>query len=359
MNSIPITPSGHGRRKSRSRIVMPVVVLLVMIGVFGAGGYVGSGQAIGDKAEWRKTVHRPAEYNLSSELAAFQSTDGVPLKAWWLPAQPESTGLIARNSQGGVTNAPSSTEAAPAVNVILAHGRDMNRSGMLPRAVFLIHHGYNVLDVDLRDHGESGGNYITPGYREALDIIGGVAYIRGRGERGPIVVLGYSYGAVAALHATAQCPDIAAAIADSAFITPDDALKNVARHKGIPLKFKVGIWLARLPLLDRSVDLFFWLRTGVKLDRKKASGISAARRIHDQAVLIISGEQDWLAPPQNARTMYQETPTSHKDFLLVPGNHETTYSSAPEVYEAGVLGFLTQNVSRQVMPQTKCYPDED
>ena len=338
---------------------MPVVVLLVVIGVFGAGGYVGSSQGIGDKPEWRKTCHNPAEYNLNSELAAFQSTDGVPLKAWWLLAQPATTGLIARNPTSGVPDARSSTAAAPAMNVILAHGRDMNRSGMLPRAVFLIRYGYNVLDVDLRDHGESGGNYITPGYREALDVMGGVAYIRGRGERGPIVVLGYSYGAVAALHAAAQCPDITAAIADSAFITPDSVLKNVARHKGIPLKFKVGIWLAQLPLLDRSTDLFFWLRTGVKLDRNKASAITAARRIHDQPVLFISGEQDWLAPPQNARIMYQETPTSHKDFLLVPGNHNTTYSSAPELYEAKVLAFLTQNVSRRVMPKSECHPDED
>jgi len=331
-----------------------MVILLVLVGVLGVGGYVGSDQAIGNKPEWRKMVHRPAEYNLSSETVALQSTDGIPLKAWWLPAQQEDE--VTRGA--GVTQAGTPV-ALPSVNVILAHGRDMNRSGMLPRAAFLIRHGYNVLDLDLRDHGESGGNYITPGYREAFDIVGGVAHIRARGERGPIVVLGYSYGAVAALHAAARCPDINAVIADSAFITPDDVLKNVAHHQGIPLKYKVGIWMAQAPLLDRSADLFFRMRTGVKLDRQKISAIAAVRRIHDQSVLYISGQQDWLAPPQNARVMYEETPSTHKDFLLVPGNHNTTYSGAPELYETKVLAFLSQHVPRQVMAESRCRSEVD
>jgi alpha-beta hydrolase superfamily lysophospholipase len=104
-----------------------------------------------------------------------------------------AAGAIAKPGNRDMTQA-ASPEVPPAVNVILAHGRDMNRSGMLPRAAFLIRHGYNVLDLDLRDHGESGGNYITPGYREAFDVMGGVAHIRARGERGPIVVLGIPMG---------------------------------------------------------------------------------------------------------------------------------------------------------------------
>jgi pimeloyl-ACP methyl ester carboxylesterase len=336
------------------KAVATVAILLVLAGVFVIGGYVGSDQAIGNKPEWREMVHSPAEYNLCSETVSLQSTDGIQLRAWWLPAQLKEPG----HCESGMSK-PSSQDAFPAVNVILAHGRDMNRSGMLPRAAFLIRHGYNVLDLDLRDHGESGGNYITPGYLEAFDVMGGVAHIRARGERGPIVVLGYSYGAVAALHAAAQCSDIAAVVADSAFISPDDILKNVAHHKDIPLKYKIGVWMARIPLMDRSVDLVFRLRTGVKIDRQKSSAIAAARRIHDQAVLFVSGEQDWLAPPKNARLMYEETPSAHKDFLLVPGGHNTTYGGAPELYETNVLAFLSQYVSRQVMADSRCRPEED
>lgn len=247
----------------------------------------------------------------------------------------------------------------PSVNIVMAHGRDMNRSGMLARAAFLVHHGYNVLDMDLRNHGESGGNYTTPGSREALDILGGVAYLRSRGERGPIVAFGYSYGAVAALHAAAQCADVDAVVADSAFISPDDVLKNVVHEKAIPLKFRILLQFARLPLLDRSTDLMFRLRTGVKMDRDQASALAAVQRIHRQPILFISGEKDWLAPTENARRMYQKAPTARKDLVVIPGAyHNTTYYGATRpLYESGVLDFLSQNVSQGASSGAACKPD--
>jgi uncharacterized protein len=354
----PPTPASAAGEPRQRRILVPlVIVLAAALGLLGTGGYLGASQAIGEHPEWRKMIHTPADYDLSSEVVSFSSLDGIPLKAWWLPAQPAGPGVT--------EPAPASAQAQPAppvtpgVNIVMAHGRDMNRSGMLARAAFLVRHGYNVLDVDLRDHGESGGNYITPGSREALDILGGVAYLRSRGERGPIVAFGYSYGAVAALHAAAQCADVDAVVADSAFISPDDVLKNVVHQKTVPLKFRILLQFARLPLLDRSSDLMFRLRSGVKLDRNKASALAAVRRIHQQPILFISGEKDWLAPTQNARRMYQEAPTVHKDLVVIPGaNHNTTYYGAMRpLYESNVLDFLAQNVSRRAPFDAACTPD--
>jgi len=312
------------------------VVVVVALGMLGAGGYIGSSQAIGNHPEWRAIVHTPADFQLTSEIVAFSSTDGIPLKAWWLPAQSASEAVA---------------QSSPSINIVMVHGRDMNRSGMIPRAAFLVRHGYNVLDVDLRDHGESGGNYITPGSREALDILGAVAYLRQHGEHGRIVAFGYSYGAVAALHAAAQSNDIAAVIADSAFISPDDVLKNVANHPGIPLRFKIGLWFARLPLFDRSTNLMFRLRTGVKLDRKEVSAMAAVQRIRQQPVLFISGQDDWLAPTADTRRMFEAALTSHKRLLVISGaGHDSVYSVAPELYESGVLEFLAEDVRSRTLP---------
>jgi hypothetical protein len=57
--------------------------------------------------------------------------------------------------------------------------------------------------------------------------------------------------------------------------------------------------------------------------------------------------------------MYEETPSAHKEFLLVRGDHTTTYSGAPELYETNVLAFLSQYVSRQVMADSRCSAEED
>ena len=336
-----------------------VIVLAAALGLLGTAGYLGASQAIGEHPEWRKMIHTPADYDLSSEVVSFSSLDGIPLKAWWLPSQPAGAGETEPAPASASAQAQPASPVTPGANIVMAHGRDMNRSGMLPRAAFLVRHGYNVLDVDLRDHGESSGHYITPGSREALDVLGGVAYLRSRGERGPIVAFGYSYGAVAALHAAVQSADVDLVVADSAFISPDDVLKSVVHAKAVPLKFRILLQFARLPRLDRSSDLMFRLRTGVKLDRNTASALAAVRRIHQQPILFISGEKDWLAPTQNAQRMCQEAPTEHKALVVIPGaSHDTTYYGATRpLYESSVLGFLAQNVSQQGPFDAACTPD--
>lgn len=352
----PPAATSAGKPRPSKLLRLLVLTVVAAVGLLAIGGYVGASQGIGEHPEWRKMVRTPADYHLSSEVVSFSSVDGVPLKAWWLPAQPASAG--AGESALTSARAQPTSPALPTVNIIMAHGRDMNRSGMLARAAFLVRHGYNVLDVDLRNHGESGGNYNTPGSREALDILGGVAYLRRRGEPGPIVAFGYSYGAVAALHAAAQCAGVDAVVADSAFISPDDVLKNVVHEKAIPLKFRILLQFARLPLLDRSTDLMFRLRTGVKMDRDQASALAAVRRIQRQPILFISGEKDWLAPTENARRMYQEAPTAHKDLVVIPGAyHNTTYYGATRpLYESSVLDFLAQNVTQRTS-SAPCEPD--
>jgi hypothetical protein len=45
--------------------------------------------------------------------------------------------------------------------VLLFHGVSDNRSGVLGHAEFLLRHGYNIVMMDSRAHGESGGDMAT------------------------------------------------------------------------------------------------------------------------------------------------------------------------------------------------------
>ena len=108
--------------RSRARFGFGIAALSVMALLFYAFiGYLGSADMFGDHPRWRGMNRGPAYFGLRSDAVSFDSTDGIPLKGWWLPAP-----------------------GTPRGAVIIAHGIDQTRQVMLPRAVFLVHGGYDA-----------------------------------------------------------------------------------------------------------------------------------------------------------------------------------------------------------------------
>ena len=302
-------------------------ILLAFAGFYGAAGYLATNDVLREHPEWRRLIAAPADFGLNAEVVSFQSPDGIPLKAWWIPAAGAARG-----------------------NVVLAHGVGGNRSGMLSQAAFLVPHGYNALAVDLRKHGESGGRFYTSGYFEALDVLGAARYLRQRGERAPIAVLGHSYGAVAALHAAARSPEIAAVISDSGFASSSEIVDNVRRHflrsASTPLRTKALWWLSGAPGVYTAVVLAFYFRTGEYMSPETTTVMPSVERL-EKPLLFISGEQDFGCPPEHARRMFAAAPSPQKSLFIVPGaGHTTTFTANPKGYEEVVLGFLEKAFAR-------------
>jgi uncharacterized protein len=296
----------------------------VLFVFYGTAGYMATSQVMGYHRDWREFIARPNDFGLKAEVVSFNSQDGIPLKGWWLPAEGTARG-----------------------NLVLVHGKDGNRSHMLSRAHFLVRNGYNVLAIDLRDHGESGGSYISAGYLEARDILGAVGYLRQRGERAPIAILGHSYGAVAALRAIADSPEIGAVISDGAFASSKEMMDNVTRYyvhnSRTPLWVKGLLSLSNFPGVYSAAALAFYLRTGQYMAPETTTVMPAVVRIH-KPVLFISGEQDFLAPTEDARRMFAAVPGTQKFLLIVHAGHNTTYKAAPTEYESTVLEFLSKTI---------------
>jgi fermentation-respiration switch protein FrsA (DUF1100 family) len=134
----------------------------------------------------------PSEYGLEYESIEFSSTDGIPLKGWWIPANSSAT-------------------------IVVIHGFGANRAGVyetdksgnriyvdhLAVAPYLHRAGYNLLYLDLRASGASGGDRITLGYHEPKDVEGAVDWLLSSDGRtapdGRIGLLGFSMGANVAL----------------------------------------------------------------------------------------------------------------------------------------------------------------
>jgi alpha-beta hydrolase superfamily lysophospholipase len=219
---------------------------------------------------------------------------------------------------------------------------------MLPRARFLVRGGYDVLALDLRGHGESGGSLVSPGLLEARDVLAGERFLRQREPHARIAALGVSYGAVAALLAAAESPPpgLAAVIADGAFPSGravfGRTVDHYLHHPGSPLWAGAVMAAAAAPGLIRAIGLAYYLRTGVDLGPDFVSAISAAPRIR-VPVLLISGGSDWMVPTADARRLRAALGSAWTTLLVIPGaRHDTTYSTAPDVYEQAVLSFLAR-----------------
>ena len=316
------TPDQHQTARRVHKLKWLGYILLALFVLWIVAGYLATMPIVGNHPFWRRMRATPQDFVLNAEDVSFSSTDGIPLRAWFLPAL-----------------------GASRATVILAHGIDGNRSDMLPRAWFLVRDGYDVLDVDLRAHGLSGGNYATPGYMEAFDILGAVSYLRlSRRQRGPIVVFGHSYGAVAALYAASQSSDITAVIADSAFISFENMMRRattlLAQDPERSYWDRLGLRLAGSRAAELAVIPIYYLRTGVWPSSKKADALIAIPEIKCP-ILFISGEKDRICPPDNTRLMYDAAANPEKEFLIVPNaEHDSTYATAPHVYEECVVRFL-------------------
>ena len=299
----------------------------VGIGVIIGVGYAATMGVVGHFAPTLKSL--PNDYGIEAETISFKSTDGVDLKGWWISAQGNS--------------------GSPAT-VILAHGNGGNRSSMLRRAVFLALNGYNAFPIDLRAHGESGGNYMTPGYLEALDINGAVEEAKHRGQPGPFIALGHSYGARASLWAAAQSKDISAVIADSAFISIYATLKRQAAHAGTDLHASFwerrGLQLANAlsesSLAKRFMGSVYEWRTGKRMTAQFDDVMPAISQIGNRPILFIVGDKDYIAPLEDSQRMYDAAVSPTKAILVIPNaDHDSTFDTNPNLYEASLLAFLS------------------
>jgi len=85
----------------------------------------------------------------------------------------------------------------------------------------------------------------------------------------------------------------------------------------------------------------YYARTGIWLDGQKANALAAISHIGPRPILFISGEDDKICPPENARIMFNGAASPEKGLLIVPhADHDTTYSAAPHLYESTVVNFL-------------------
>jgi alpha-beta hydrolase superfamily lysophospholipase len=193
------------------------------------------------------TWTKPASKNIFART--WRLFSGVTLYRQALtgkPSFPVSTVLLKTKNNIAVEAWYSPADSFVRGTVILFHGLMGNKGLITDEAEAFRNFGYNVMMVDVRDHGNSGGNVTTMGYREAEEVKLAYDHILQTGEKN-IFLWGASLGAVEIIKAVSDYQlSPSGVIVEMPFLSLQSHLESRARVMGFPgqpFGFLTSFWI--------------------------------------------------------------------------------------------------------------------
>ncbi len=253
-------------------------------------------------------------------MVRIKSADGVPLRAFLVPARPGPVRF-----------------GAVCVHGLFRSAFELETVGSMLRDL-----GGEVLLLEYRNHGGSGRAPATFGTGESRDVAAALAFMhewpktKGR----PLVLFGVSLGTVAAALAAPDAQDLAALILDA----PIDDLHAAGDHmlEGFATRRNQG---PTIPAPIRSLMLFGAGHFG-GVDFEGARVRDALGRLPKSvAVLLVSAGQDDRVPVESVRATFDRLPTdpAKKEIWIVP---DAKHGKVWEVDPAGYRKHLEQVLER-------------
>lgn len=213
--------------------------------------------------------------------------------------------------------------------VLVLHGVADNRYGVTEHARLLLQNGYDVVMMDARAHGSSGGEIATYGWLEREDVSAEIDELERTEHPGHLYALGISMGAGIALQAAARDARIEATAAEAPFATIQEAAYDYAGLQRWPLLgktfFAPGAWM----LVYR----------GGRLAGFPPSEVSPVRSVAKRAfpLLLICDGADVVLPCR------------HSEMILRAAAGLKELWRVPRALHTGALGADTSEFRRRVI----------
>ncbi len=245
----------------------------------------------------------PKNFNLPFEEITFTTKDGISIAGWFIPSK------------------SSATESKPAPAIILLHGYPAEKGDLLSIANDL-HSDFNILLIDFRYFGKSGGSFTTLGTKERLDLEVAIDILSSRGfER--VGVLGFSLGGATAILQAEQDSRIAAVVSYASFADLTILGKDLYTH--LPV-----IREALVPLMKFWMELLW----GIDADY---SPKEAAQNMQTP-ILIIHTQQDEQIPFHHAELLRDALKNNQRAEFYFP--EEGLHGELPTDFDERVKNFF-------------------
>lgn len=253
--------------------------------------------------------HLPENYGIQGRKVSLQTKDSLTLKAWFIESNLDTT-------KG---------------TVIILHGISSCKESQFGRAKILADNGFNSVALDLRAHGESGGEYCTFGFYEKYDIQTVVDSVVAINGKNPVGIWGASLGGAVALQSMELDPRIAFGVVESTF----DEFEKVAVEYGADLMLGIRAEWLTCRVLGKSGDI-------ARFAPEQVKPVESAANI-DRPILFMHGGGDDKIPIEFNRRNYEAAKSPEKQWITVPGaGHNNLWVTAGADLQEQVLAFLSK-----------------
>lgn len=215
--------------------------------------------------------------------------------------------------------------------VICFHGyTSEGRNDYSTLAIFYKKHGYNLLLVDERAHGQSEGTYIGFGCLDRHDAMLWIKEMIARlGEDCKVLLHGDSMGGATVLMTTGLelPPQVKAAVADCPFTSAWEVFSSVLKNM---------YHLPPFPIMQIANQMVK-RRAGYELDECNARNEVAKAKI---PILFLHGDNDTFVPCEMSKQLYEACKTEKKLVLIEGAGHVESCYKDPELYEGTIEEFI-------------------
>lgn len=235
---------------------------------------------------------------------AFALSDGIAIQAW-----------ISR------------PDAPPKAVVFVLHGIADSKASQAGTIRFLAKRGIVGIAIDLRAHGDSGGEFATYGFLEKRDLSDLLDAVEAEFPGVPVGLWGTSYGGAIAIQAMAHDPRFGFGIIESAFASlPDMARERAASVAGLPIDGLTTIALARAGKM-------------AAFHPRDISPELAMRRI-TAPILHLHGDRDEVISFAHAERIRDHAAGDYRFVPIRGGTHYHLRDGDPDLYSREIETFL-------------------
>lgn len=247
----------------------------------------------------------PEALGLRYEEVTLETSDGLELAAWWVPAANETSSAV-----------------------LVSHGYPMDKGDVLPATRFL-HEDHHLLYLDLRSFGDSEGERTTLGLEEVRDVRAAVDHALARPGVERVAAWGFSLSATVMLRA--DDPRLSCTVAEAPFASLSSLARDVYGGLG-PLAGPAG-WLTT-----------FYGNAVFGLD---ADAVDLPASLDDEGppVLLIHGAEDDQVPPEHSARIAEALGERATRWVVDGAGHGGAQALEPDAYRERVRAFLDEHLA--------------